>query len=331
MGKKSGPKAPDPYKVSEAQTQSNKETAAYNASLNRINQSSPFGSINYTQTGTDPTTGAPMYSQETQLSPELQQLLTSQIGTQQGLSGAITGALGRLPGQFDASGINTDDIAKTSYERQAEQLRPQFEEGWRNLEGTMSDRGIPIGSEVWNNETNRYDTARDTALSQASRQAQLDATNEAQRQYGNLVTEYNLPLGTLSTLMGNAQGVQNPSFSNYAQSSAPATDVSGNVWNSYNAQVQQANQNNSNLWGGALGLGKLGLTAASMFSDRRVKDDIEKVGRLGNGLPVYRFRYKGSPTVQIGLMAQDVELVKPEAVGEWRGIKTVNYDLATAA
>src|SRR4030067_362544 len=274
LGKKSGPEAPDPYKVSEAQTQSNKETAAYNASLNRINQSSPFGSINYTQTGTDPTTGAPMYSQETQLSPELQQLLTSQIGTQQGLSGAITGALSRLPGQFDASGINTDNIAKTSYERQAEQRRPQ---------------------------------------------------------YGNLVTEYNLPLGTLSTLMGNAQGVQNPSFSNYAQASAPATDVSGNVWNSYNAQVQQANQNNSNLWGGALGLGKLGLTAASMFSDRRVKDDIEKVGRLGNGLPVYRFRYKGSPTVQIGLMAQDVELVKPEAVGEWRGIKTVNYDLATAA
>src|SRR4030067_437321 len=84
LGKNPGPGAPDPYEVSAAQTASNKETAGYNAALNRINQSSPFGSINYTQTGTDPTTGAPMYSQETQLSPELQQLLTSQIGTQQG-------------------------------------------------------------------------------------------------------------------------------------------------------------------------------------------------------------------------------------------------------
>lgn len=69
---------------------------------------------------------------------------------------------------------------------------------------------------------------------------------------------------------------------------------------------------------------------ASFFSDRRIKTDIVQIGTLYDGLPVYRFRYKDVPELlQIGLMAQDVEKKYPEAVGEVRGVKTVNYDLAT--
>ena len=65
------------------------------------------------------------------------------------------------------------------------------------------------------------------------------------------------------------------------------------------------------------------------MSDRRVKRDIKQVGALDNGLPVYLFRYLGNPAHQIGLMAQDVEKVKPEAVSETSsGIKTVNYKMA---
>ncbi len=168
-------------KVSAAQTQSNKETAEYNAALNRINQSSPFGSINYTQTGTDPNTGAPIYSQQTSLTPQMQQLFDSQIGTQQGISNAISGAIGRLPTDTFDPNINVDDVRQRSYDSQMAMLKPQFEEGWRNLEGTMSDRGIPIGAEIWNNESNRFDTARDSAQMGAARQADLDASNEFQR------------------------------------------------------------------------------------------------------------------------------------------------------
>lgn len=73
----------------------------------------------------------------------------------------------------------------------------------------------------------------------------------------------------------------------------------------------------------------LGLSAASMFSDKRVKDGVEKIGETYDGQPIYRFRYKGEPTVRIGLMAQDVEKKTPKAVGKSRGIKTVNYDIAT--
>jgi len=69
----------------------------------------------------------------------------------------------------------------------------------------------------------------------------------------------------------------------------------------------------------------------SWFSDARLKEDIKQVGTADNGLPIYNFKYKGDPTEQthIGYMAQDVEKVHPEAVGESNGFKTVNYEKAS--
>lgn len=74
----------------------------------------------------------------------------------------------------------------------------------------------------------------------------------------------------------------------------------------------------------------LGLTAASLFSDERIKEGIEPVGKTFDGQTIYRFRYRGDPHTQIGLMAQDVERSHPQAVGSDHGIKTVDYDQATS-
>ena len=95
----------------------------------------------------------------------------------------------------------------------------------------------------------------------------------------------------------------------------------------------------SNILGGALGLGSLfsapaGGTSAIggllSLSDRRAKEDIVQVGALFDGQPVYRFRYKGAPETHIGLMAQDVMKVVPEAVGDMGGFLGVDYGAATA-
>jgi hypothetical protein len=78
--------------------------------------------------------------------------------------------------------------------------------------------------------------------------------------------------------------------------------------------------------GGILGALGLGLQAAPLlFSDKRLKQDIKKVGKLDNGLDVYSYSYKFGGPKHIGLLAQDVEKVKPEAVGEIAGYKAVNY------
>jgi hypothetical protein len=87
---------------------------------------------------------------------------------------------------------------------------------------------------------------------------------------------------------------------------------------------------NPSIWETIGGLMSAG--GSLMKSDRNVKHDIKRIGTSENGLPIYSYRYKhitDSP-VFIGLMAQDVEQVKPEAVTEINGVKHVNYELALA-
>ena len=71
-------------------------------------------------------------------------------------------------------------------------------------------------------------------------------------------------------------------------------------------------------------IGQLG-SAAIMASDVRVKENIEKDGSTLKGYPVYRYNYVGDPTPRRGVMAQDVEKHNPAAVGEFGGVKHVNY------
>jgi len=74
---------------------------------------------------------------------------------------------------------------------------------------------------------------------------------------------------------------------------------------------------------------------AGFFSDERLKKDAVRIGETDEGVPIYSFRYKGDDgPKQIGLMAQDVEQVHPEAVGlaaaaDGRYYKTVDYEKAT--
>jgi hypothetical protein len=49
-------------------------------------------------------------------------------------------------------------------------------------------------------------------------------------------------------------------------------------------------------------------------SDRRLKRDIVKVANLDNGLSLYRYRYNGSRQRYVGVMAQEVAAIRPDAV-----------------
>ncbi|MGL4526769.1 MAG: tail fiber domain-containing protein [Aestuariivirga sp.] len=85
----------------------------------------------------------------------------------------------------------------------------------------------------------------------------------------------------------------------------------------------QTNTQRSNMGlGGLLGLG---LQAAPLFSDRRLKDDIRRIGTADNGLPIYAYRYKGGKTVHIGVMADEALEAFPEAVSESHGMLLVDY------
>jgi len=63
----------------------------------------------------------------------------------------------------------------------------------------------------------------------------------------------------------------------------------------------------------------------NIFSDRRLKRNIVKIDTRPDGLGVYEFEYIWGGGRQIGLMAQEVQGVYPDAVGEAGGYLTVNY------
>ena len=61
-----------------------------------------------------------------------------------------------------------------------------------------------------------------------------------------------------------------------------------------------------------VGQAKRGLIKS--VSDVRLKQDIIRLGRLDNGINVYRYRYKWSDEVYVGVMAQEVAQTIPGAV-----------------
>ncbi|HLN40745.1 MAG TPA: DUF3300 domain-containing protein [Xanthobacteraceae bacterium] len=72
-------------------------------------------------------------------------------------------------------------------------------------------------------------------------------------------------------------------------------------------------------------------------SDIRLKHDIALLGRLDNGLGFYRFSYDGEDKVYVGVIAQEVQAVMPDAVSRGRdgylrvyyqklGVKFQTYD-----
>jgi endosialidase-like protein len=61
-------------------------------------------------------------------------------------------------------------------------------------------------------------------------------------------------------------------------------------------------------------------------SDARLKRDIALVGRLKDGLGLYRYRYLWDDTIYVGVMAQEVAFIHPDAVIEGTdGYLRVNY------
>jgi hypothetical protein len=152
----------------------------------------------------------------------------------------------------------------------------------------------------------------------------------AQQNYGNYVNQLQPYLGASQNAasgissayqnLGNQQaGVQN----NLINNEIGALTGAGNA--NASAALANSNQAQSMVSGGVKALSGLG----SIFSDERLKDDIEPVGELFDGTNIYRYRYKGDDTMRIGVMAQEVQEKNPDAVIDVDGFLAVNYGKAT--
>lgn len=141
----------------------------------------------------------------------------------------------------------------------------------------------------------------------------------------------NATAGQYDTLAGLNYGTQTGIGNANANADLAGLNASGNFWNLLGGLGGMKTSGGGTVGGNAIsGIGSgLSSLAGSIFSDERLKEDIEKVGELYDGSNVYRYNYIGDATPRIGLMAQEVEKTQPDAVVEIGGYKAVDYSKAT--
>lgn len=337
---KKAPSAPDPVATAQAQGQANADAVRESAKVNSINQYSPYGSITYQKDAN----GVPI-SQTTSLTPLQQQALDQQNQLATILGGKALGQSQFLPSdkysldQFGPSPAATDYTAQANqvrdayYQKQMGMLDPAFQQESRALEQNIANRGLPItGENAKTLQDNLYRRQAD-ARSQAASNAILQGGNEQSRMF-NLdmtarnqgINEYNQqrqqPFNELAAYLQGQPIFQAPSASQAQYQVAPA-DVAGNIYQNYNA-ANQAYQNNLN---GMYGIGSAALTAGIplMFSDRRLKRDVRRIGKLASGLALYAYRYLWSSAVNVGAMADEVRRKFPAAVTRIGAYDMVDY------
>jgi hypothetical protein len=331
MGSKSSaPQAPDPSKTASTQAQYDQNTAAYNASLNRYNVYTPYGSMTWNQTGTDPKTGAPIYSQNVQLSPYAQQALTNTQMTQAGLSGLQQQALGYVGNEmvsnpWDESKLPAQQVnpGQTAQDAIMSRLQPQIDQQNKQFDAQMANQGIPVGSDA-------YEAAhRELAQQQNDMQMQaaLQGISVGQQARQQAIQEQgyyaNAPLNYLNALETGSQ-VQTPQFQGTPSVMANAPNYQSAVNSNYQGQLNAYNAqtgSQNSFMGGLMNLGG-SYMMGSMFggSDASIKQDIVKIGHDSRGFGIYRFQYRPEYRdtwghgPQIGVIAQEVQKVMPEAV-----------------
>lgn len=118
-------------------------------------------------------------------------------------------------------------------------------------------------------------------------------------------------------------------FDNYLSSLAGLSGI-GQGAGGLIAGAGQVSQGEGFSRGGSSPLGTIGKTlgtAFSLFSDRRLKKDIELIEREPDGLGIYQYRFIDSDKIDVGVMADEVAVLRPWALGPVvGGAQTVNYE-----
>lgn len=317
----SPPPPPDYSGAAREQGAANLEAARASSRLSNPSIYTPYGNRIVTYNGDDPTV-TQTYS------PELKAIYDTNLRGQQGLANLGEQAIGRVGGilgqdvSFGGAPAAPGSASATRDKViNAMMARVDTDLG-RRRDSTNSDlvaRGIPRGSEAYNREMEMIDRARTDALNQA----QLSAGSEASRDFGldmdrrrqaitELLAQRQIPLNEISALRSGSQ-VAPLQFQNYSGVNAAPAPVFGAAQaqygaagDAYNAQAQQSGNTMSGLF--SLGAAALPL----MFSDRRLKTNIRRIGTHPLGIGFYAYTIFGEASQ--GVMADEVLAVRPEAV-----------------
>jgi hypothetical protein len=255
MHSSSPPPAPNPASLIQQASQSNQTTAARNFQNSLVNQSTPYGSLGYTQ---DPKTKRWTATQK--LTPEQQSLLDQNQKFGGSMNEAGQSYADFINGQDPNFDLSSTAIDKTIMDR----YQPRFDENraaeMRNLEQSLSNKGFSAGDTGYDDAIRRFNLTSNDSYTDLQMKARNQAISEMLQQRNQPFNELNSIYG----MMGKPQGM---SFVNTPQYSEPFIDTAGitqqgyqNQMNAYNQQQANSNAMMSGLFsiggtvlGGALG------------------------------------------------------------------------------
>ena len=340
MGKSSAPPAPDYTAAANATAAGNLEAARATAAANRTNQVTPYGNLTYTANpGTDPY-GNTLYTATQTLSPEQQATLNQQNQLNTGLMTTANKGLNYANDVLSQPGVDTSKLPSTginpgqSYQDAImSRLSPQMARENEMSDAQLANQGIASGTEAYNNAKNLLKQGQNDRLTSATVQGMNTGLSANQQAFNQQAYNQMQPINVINALRTGSQ-VTNPSYA--ATPNQPYTagpDILGATNAQYTNQLNATNAANAqsgNFLGGLMNLGGTLGSAYIKSSDRRLKTDIKRIGTHDLGMGIYTYHYKDGynlPTgLQVGVMAQEVEKVIPEAVIVTdSGFKAVNY------
>lgn len=321
----SPPPAPDYTGAAVATGAANQEAARVAAKANRVSQYTPYGNLIYTP-GVNG--DQDQWRSDVSLSPTGQKLLDYSNESALGLGEQQNQALQRvdqsLSQPFDQQSVG--DVADQSYAMQTARLDPQWQAKEDQEYTRLANQGLSPGGEAYDANMRNFNQARNDAYGQA----RLSSINTMPQTYQLAQALRSQPLNELNALRTGSQ-VTNPTFQVAPQQQTmPGTNYLGATqaqsqydMGLYNSQVAQ----NNSMMNGMMGLaGTIG--GAMMMSDPRTKKNIKQIGEDPRGFGIYKFNYlwdKKGEEKTVGVMADEVEKVIPEAVVDIGGVKAVDY------
>jgi hypothetical protein len=264
MGKSSAPATPDYTGAAQATAAGNIDAARVATAANRVDYSTPYGTLNYSQ---DPT-NQDKWSANVSLSPDQQKLLDQQSQTSIGLADLQNNATDRVAqsqaNPFDYGSVQ--DVQDQAYNTLTSRLDPQWNQRQASTETQLANQGIAHGTEAYTNAMRDFSNGRNDAYQQAN----IAAINTSPQTMQLATALRNQPLNELNAIRTGSQ-VTNPTFNNVPQQATTAgPDLLGAANASYQGQLGATNASNAasaGTFGGLMGLGgaALGAPSSSVF------------------------------------------------------------------
>lgn len=209
--------------------------------------------------------------------------------------------------------LDPSAVQQAYYNQATSLLTPRFEQQQKATDEALINRGIQTGTEQYNRVMGNLNQDQQQTLQNIANQAVYQGYDTLGSQIGNINS------------LTSGRDV-------YALSGMGGTNDAYD--SKYNSDVYRdllRRQRNSSIvqFGVEAPATAFNSGVNGFFSDKRLKENLRKVGALANGLNVYIGNYKKETGLdtrpQLFLIAQEVKKKNPKAVGKRFGALTVDY------